>query len=188
MVRCLRPLVILALVLFATDGAVADEADLARFFGTYVGSADSVDMRSGATERRDMDVVVSAHKNGGFKIRWINVTRVNGRRDVPGIIRRVAEAIFEPAEDDRDLFVGVSAYSPFRTREQGEFVSGDPLRWAVVDGDEMHLYTFVVLEDGRYELQRYDRRLTDIGMEVIYNRFVDGVLRRVITGRTIRVE
>ena len=29
-----------------------------------------------------------------------------------------------------------------------------------------HVYSFVVLEDGSYELQVYDRALTDIGLDI----------------------
>ena len=184
-----RSCIVLAALLFVAVAGQRAAADsrLEPFFGTYVGSADSVDMRSGETEQRDMDVVVSSHKNGGFKIHWTNVTRVNGRRDVPGVIRRVADAVFEKAEG-HDYFVGVSDYSPFRTREAAELMSGDPLRWAVVDDEGMHLYNFVVLDDGRYEMQVYDRSLSDIGMDITYQRFVDGELRRLITGRTVRID
>jgi hypothetical protein len=45
-----------------------------------------------------------------------------------------------------------------------------------------------VLEDGRYELQVYDRILTDIGLDIVYQRFDDGELVRQIKGKTVRAE
>ena len=42
------------------------------------------------------------------------------------------------------------------------------------------------LEDGRYELQVYDRTLTDIGLDIKFQRIVDGEVMRQITGTTAR--
>ena len=50
----------------------------------------------------------------------------------------------------------------------------------------LHVYSFVVLEDGSYELQVYDRALTDIGLDIRFQRIVDGQLMREITGTTAR--
>jgi hypothetical protein len=65
---------------------------------------------------------------------------------------------------------------------------GHAVRWAGIDGDALHVYSFVVLEDGRYEFQLYDRILTDIGLAIEFRRFDDGALVRQIHGGTVRVE
>ena len=44
----------------------------------------------------------------------------------------------------------------------------------------------MVLEDGRYELQIYDRSLTDIGIDISFQRIVDGAVVRRIAGTTAR--
>ena len=90
--------------------------------------------------------------------------------------------------EDRSLFVEVEANNPFREREAKVPMRGHPVRWASIDGDTLHVYSFVVLEDGRYELQIYDRVLTDSGLEIIFRRFDDGELVRQIKGNTVRVE
>ncbi len=42
--------------------------------------------------------------------------------------------------------------------------------------------------DGTYELQAYERVLTEHGLDIDYRRILDGVVERRITGRTIRVD
>jgi hypothetical protein len=177
----------LALGLLTVLGASgkASAAELADFFGTYVGNAH--EMGDSEPMARDMDIVIEPFHDEGFQINWITVTKVDGRRDVPGVERTVQSVFFEPAED-RSLFVEVEADNPFRERETKLPMLGHPVRWASIDGDTLHVYSFVVLEDGRYELQIYDRVLTDSGLEIIFRRFDDGELVRQIKGNTVRVE
>ena len=59
---------------------------------------------------------------------------------------------------------------------------GDPVRWASLDGDRLHVYAFVVAEDGTYELQIYDRVLTEKGIDIEFQRIVDDEVLRRITG------
>jgi hypothetical protein len=132
-----------------------------------------------------MDIVIEPYKQGGFMINWVNVSLVDGKRAVPGVERRVQSVLFEPAQD-RGFFVEVAENNPFREREQTRPMRGDPVRWASLDDQGLHVYSFVVLEDGRYELQTYDRRLTDIGLDIKFQRIVDGEVLREITGTTAR--
>ena len=178
---------LLALGLLALAGAAekAFATDLGKFFGTYVGNAH--ELTDTEPMARDMDIVIEPYEDEGFQIHWITVTKVNGRRDVPGVERTVQSAFFEPAED-RSLFVEVEAKNPFREREAKAPMSGHAVRWASVDGDTLHVYSFVVLENGRYELQIYDRVLTDVGLDIVFRRFDDGELVRQIKGKTVRVE
>ena len=65
---------------------------------------------------------------------------------------------------------------------------GDPVRWASLDGRTLHAYSFVVAEDGTYELQVYDRVLTDKGIDIEFQRIVDDEVVRRIVGSTARAE
>jgi hypothetical protein len=170
----------------ASAGAAA--ASLEPFFGTYVGVAEVKDFRAdGDLAQRDMDIVIEPYKRGGFKIHWVNVSLVDGKRAMPGVERRVQTVLFEPAPD-RDFFVEVAETSPFRERGETRPMRGDPVRWASLDDQGLHVYSFVVLEDGSYELQVYDRTLTDIGLDIHFQRIVDGELMREITGTTARAD
>lgn len=182
--RC-APLVALALGVAATSGAATDEPD--RFFGAYVGVADVVDIQTAQREQRDMDIVIEPHGERGFQLRWINVTLVDGKRTLPGVERHVQHVLFEPA-DGRDLYVEVEEDSPFRERRQTNPMQGDPVRWAAIDGPRMHVYSFLVLEDGRYEMQIYNRVLTDEGIDIDFQRIVDGAAVKTITGTTVRAD
>ena len=167
--------------------APATAAELERFFGTYVGVAEVKDLEGGQTYRRDMDVVIEPYQRTGFRIRWINVTLVDGRRDVEGVKRRVQEVIFKPRGDD-GLFVAVPPQDPFREADPHEPLRGDAVRWARIQGDHLHVYSFVVLPSGAYEIQDYDRELTDKGIDIEFRRVVDGELVREITGTTVRAD
>jgi hypothetical protein len=163
----------------------AASADLEPFYGAYVGVAMVEDLRTGETQQRDMDIVIEPYQEDGLMIHWVNVTLVDGRRDVPGVQRRVQTVLFEPA-DDREHYVEVAAANPFRERETTRPMRGDPVRWATVDGPRFHVYSFVVLEDGSYEMQIYDRVLTDKGIDIRFQRIVDGEVVRQIEGTTVR--
>jgi hypothetical protein len=162
-------------------------AGLEPLFGTYVGVAEVEDLATGERRQRDMDIVIEPYKQGGFKIQWVNVTLVDGQRAVPGVERRVQTVLFEPAEN-HDFFVEVQENNPFRERGETRPMRGDPVRWASLDDQGLHVYAFVVLEDGRYELQIYDRTITDVGIDIRFQRIVDGELVRRIVGTTARAK
>ncbi len=177
----------LALVwLLPGAGLCANPGDLKPFFGTYVGVA-KVEDASGEVHQRDMDIVIQPYQQDGFRIDWINVTLVDGRRDLPGVERRVQTALFEPVAG-RDMYVEVEAENVFQERAETQPMRGDPVRWASLDGPRLHVYAFEVLEDGTYELQIYDRVLTEKGIDIAFQRIVDGELMRRISGTTARAQ
>jgi hypothetical protein len=166
---------------------LAASDDLKPFFGAYVGVADVEDPRTGVTQQRDMDIVIEPFHEDGFRIHWVNVTLVDGRRDLPGVKRRIQTVLFEPS-DERDFFVEVEADNPFREAGSTMPMRGDPVRWATITDGRMHVYSFVVLEDGRYEMQVYDRLLTAKGIDIRFQRILDGEIVRRIKGTTVRAE
>ena len=177
-----------ALLLAAAEGrAHAAAGDLQEFYGTYVGTAEVRDLTTGETGERHLDIVIEPREPSGFRLHWVSVSLVDGRRDVPGVERRVQSVLFAPAEES-DFFVEVQEESPFRERGQTLPMRGDPVRWAYLDGDTLHVASFVVLEDGRYELQLYERTLTPTGLDIEFQRLVDGVLLTRIVGHTVRAD
>jgi hypothetical protein len=168
---------------FAADPAPT----LKPMLGVYLGRATVKDLDTRATEERDIDVEVTPFDRDGFRIRWVNVTLVDGRRNLPGVKRRVSELTFKPAKG-RNFFVEVPQASVFAEREEVQPMGGDPVRWAVQDAAGLHIHSFVILRDGRYELQTYSRKRTDTGIVLHYERVVDGRLVRTIDGQAVRVE
>ncbi|MDH3659754.1 MAG: hypothetical protein OEU92_06960 [Alphaproteobacteria bacterium] len=161
--------------------------DLLPFHGSYVGHATVEDLTTGERHQRDLDIVVSPYRRHGLRIDWVTVRLVDGRRDVPGVKRWSQTALFEPA-DGSGFLVEVGKSDLFRESRATVPIQGDPVRWSRVDGDVLHICTFVVLEDGRYELQVYRRILTDIGMNIHFERIVDGEVVRRVTGQTARAD
>lgn len=184
-----RPLALLAmwvtLAMVCSDWRPALANDLSSFVGSYVGRATVVDVVSGKEQLRDLDIVVIPHGAEGLRIDWTTVGLVDGRRDVPGVKRWSQRALFEPT-DDGGYMIEVGDADLFREREATVPIKGDPVRWTRLDGETLHTYSFVVLEDGRYELQHYQRILTDIGMDIRFERVIDGETVRRVSGRTAR--
>jgi hypothetical protein len=177
-----------ASALVAPPAPAADPAPSLRpMMGVYLGRATVQDLDTRATEERDIDVEVTPYDRDGFRIRWVNVTLVDGRRNVPGVQRRVNELAFKPAKG-RGFFVEVPQRNVFAEREEVQAMGGDPVRWAVHDAAGLHVYSFMIRADGRYELQTYARRRTAAGIELHYERVVDGKLVRTIDGQAVRVE
>ena len=160
---------------------------LERFAGTYVGVADETGAEDPSRSRRDIDLVISLEAYGALRIAWSNVTLVNGRRDVPGVERRVDEVRLVPAPD-RDFYLARQAYDPFTERRQPDPLGGDALRWATVTGDTLRTYSLAILDDGTYELQTYDRTLTPDGIRLDWRRSVDGQVVRQATGHAVRAQ
>lgn len=160
-------------------------ATLEEYFGAYVGVATVEGNETRKPEQRDIDIVILPYKKKGFQIQWTTVSRVDGRRDVPGVKRRVNKVLFIPGKR-KCCYVQVGEYDPFREREALRPMLGEPVRWALLDQNGLQIYSFAVLEDGRYELQAYNRRLTGEGIDLLYERIEDGVVKRRITGHTVR--
>ncbi len=177
----------LAIFLALGLAAPAAAAALGDFFGSYVGVAEVRDAADRVVETRHMDIEITAFRRTGFRIRWVNVTLVDGRRDLPGVERRVAEVTFEP-KGRAGFFVEAQSVSPFARREEIAPLAGDPVRWAKLDDAGLHVFSFVVLPNGRYELQTYTRQLTDAGLDLFFERVVDGDTLRRIDGRTVRTD
>lgn len=176
----------LLLLLAALPWPLAAQS-LDSYFGSFVGRAEVRDGAAGLVETRDIDIEISAFRRGGFRLRWTNVTLVDGRRDVPGVRRRVNEVVFE-RRDGGGLFVEAPAANPFQRQEEIVPMAGDPLRWAKLDARGLHVFSFAVLDDGRYELQTYTRRLEGDGLALTFERVVDGTTLRRIDGWAVRAD
>ena len=179
--------VAVSLLVYHGFGRVVLANDLSPFLGSYVGRATVEDLITGEQQERDLDITVAPYRTHGLRIDWIWITvgLVDGRRDVPGVKRWSQTAIFEP-RDGNAFMVEVGKSDVFRERQATSPIEGDPVRWTRVDGNILHTFSFMVLEDGRYELQFYQRILTDVGMDIRFERVVDGEIIRRVTGRTAR--
>jgi hypothetical protein len=180
-----RTVLLLNLAAATPAFAVDPDADLRRFFGIYVGRAEKVVLDDQVRVERDIDLIISPKGEDGLLLTWTNVTLVNGRRDVPGVQRRTDEMWLVPAPG-RGFYHARAAYDPFSETRRLDAIVGDPVRWGNVSDDSLQVYSFVILDDGRYELQIYIRALTSDGLSLDWKRYMDGELVAHMTGNLVR--
>ncbi len=183
-----RPLLaVMALLVLVAVRPAAAAGGLERLFGVWVGYATVYDAAGREVERRELDVVIRRFARRGFRIRWTSLRLVGGRRDVPGVVWRESAVAFVPAQRG-GYFVEAPRFDPFRRRPRDEEpVEGRPLRWAVAEDHGLFVYSFQILEDGRFELQHYRRWLEAGRLRLRYERIVDGRVVKRIEGSAIRV-
>jgi len=165
----------------------AEPAGMKGLLGVFVGRAEEQNAADGSPEQRDIDMEITPYQDEGLKVRWTNVTLVDGRRDLPGVKRRHDEIVLAPAPD-RSFFLAGVGYDPFKDRDEPNPIQGDPLRWSVVADQSLAIYSFMILEDGRYELQVSRRDPLPDGIKLDFERIVDGEVARRLTGRAVRAE
>lgn len=185
-----RALLLLAALGMAATGAppaaLADDP-VDPFVGTYVGSATTYDADGTVEDQRDIDMTIAKGQRGALTISWVAVTLVDGRRDVPGVDRDEVSLTLVPT-DRPGVYIEETRTSLFERRALPDPLQGDPIRWAAIDGDRMGVYSMVIYDDGRYELQAYTRTLTEIGLDIGFRRIDDGIVVRRVEGRAVRVD
>jgi hypothetical protein len=175
-----------ALILFILPGtALAQPEEAEPFFGIYVGNAEVYDGDGNLLEQRDIDIEIAPGERSSLVITWINVSLVDGRRDVPGVERRLQRLTMV---EDGDILVEDTRGSLFSGTRDIDTMEGDAIRWGRFQDSSLDVFAIGVLEDGRYRLHSYERRLTEEGLELEFNAWDDGVLVRRITGYAVRVE
>jgi hypothetical protein len=173
---------VLASISFGDIALAQQNKALSDFYGVYVGRATA----TGADEIRDLDVIIEPNKRG-FSIDWSAVIRNGEKRAVRGVKRRSTQQAFQKSQKGK-YFEPIAAGSVFSVRKKRDIVGGDPVIWAHIHGETLSVHSLVILEDGTYELQIYDRVLTPLGMDVNFRRYDDGILTRVISGNLARTE
>ncbi|MEZ5823926.1 MAG: hypothetical protein R3C97_04045 [Geminicoccaceae bacterium] len=182
-----RPLSVAASIAIAFCSQAVSAQSLDDYHGAFVGEAAVVDPQAGTEAVRDIDIVIGKPDRGDLRIDWVNVDRVDGRRDVPGVKRRAGSLVFDQV-DGGDYLVENRGYDPFHERDELAPIEGDPLRWGYLGDDGLRIFSFVILDDGSYELQTYVRRLDGDRLELDFVRIVDGEVQRRITGRAQRAK
>lgn len=182
-------LALVAVLLFgpAPSQPRAEPPGVEQLLGTFVGRAADDPALGRKNEQRDIIMEIEPYQQQGLRLRWNNVTLVDGRRDVPGVKFRRDEMILAPAPG-RSFFLAGVGYDPFALKKEPNALAGDPLRWGAVRGEALDVYSFVILEDGTYELQVSSRRPDGDGVRLEFERIVDGEVVRLMSGHTVRAD
>lgn len=163
----------------ATDAADTD-ATIAAFYGTYVGSA----RIKGEQEFRDLIVSIKPSRKG-FSVYTSTVIRTSSERATPGVKWRSETQNFIET-DMAHLYEPMLRESMFARRREPDIMGGDTLAWASIRGRTLGVFAMNILEDGHYELRVFERTLTDLGMDLRFTRYRDGIVVRELTGTLAR--
>lgn len=164
-------------MLGGTLSSMAKDLPISAFFGSYSGTglARNDDTDYFVLTIRDLDVTIKP-AGEGFKIDWTTVIREDSASGKPKIKRRSESITFKPSASRPGLYVAEGAGTP---------PDGRAL-WAHIDAQTLGVNSLIVLEDGDFELHRYDRTLTDLGMELDFLSFHQNGLARRVTGKLTR--
>jgi hypothetical protein len=177
--RWLGYFVSLLFVGFAALPATAAGSRIERFFGDYTGRSIQSSPGQGL-EARDLDVKISGHGKS-FVVDW---TTVIYRAQKP--TRKTYSVEFVPTDRD-GIFASAMHRDVFGHQEPLDPLKGEPYVWARLSGDTLTIFALLITDEGGYEIQTYDRTLTNDGLELRYTRDRDGKTLPPVTGSLKRL-
>ena len=166
----LRALIVLPLICLASTVLAAEPAD---FFGRYSGSAE-LETAEGGSVPRDMSVAIE-RAGDGFSVSWSSTSQ---RAD--GVQRRKSYTIpFQPTERP-GVYAAAMERNVFGHAVQLDPMKGEPYVWARIAGDTLSVFSLFVTADGGYEIQQFDRTLSEGGLELDFMRVRNGEPQRAV--------
>jgi hypothetical protein len=172
----LAALVFIALQVATASGVAAADAALAQFFGEYAGRA--VQAPNEALAPRDLGIKIGPHDKDGFSLDWTTV--IHG---ADGPKRQTYSINFAPLER-AGFFASAMRNDTFGHAEPLDPLKGDPYIWARIAGRTLTVHAMLITDDGGYEMQVYERTLTEggSGMSIKFTRNRDGRQLKTVTG------
>lgn len=141
-------------------------AEIERFVGTYVGTAD---FTSGTeTRQRDMSVTIDTAKDG-FSLTWTSVSYKDDGRTK----EKTYTIQFVPSSRE-NIYQSAMKTNLFGKAVPMDPLKGDPFVWARFEGDTFSVYSLFINEVGEYEIQEYHRTLVEGGLELVFLRVHNG--------------
>lgn len=177
MARLLRsalPYLTVFLFLFSPEIARAKDADeLQPFLGTFSGTANET--LEGENIPRRIWVRIAPEKRG-FSVEW----RTTREKDDSGTKRSRLKVVFVPtnrkgiygAAQQASMFGGVRPVDPLK---------GENFFWAYLKADTLRIYQILILADGGYMLQKYERKISGDTITFSFDRMHDGKRLKLIT-------
>ena len=170
--RFLLTLTLLGVLAFLHPGPAQAQppahAAVAEFAGSWVGRS-----QPGSDRQRATTVVIEPLKGNAFRIEWESF-----EADRAGeIVRRGDRLVFRPSRT-QGIWLADGKRGPF------EMLAA----WAFIADRSLVVSTAALRSDGRLERQLYRRTLTQDGMALAYQRFLDQDLDREIGAEFLRVK
>lgn len=165
-------------ILLAAFGAEAANLSIKAFEGKWQGSAVSESDISVHFRLTSRDIDVEIRPSGdGFDITWNTVQRQKGDPNNPREVLKSTSVAFRNV--GANLWAAATNGDPL--------ASGAPYVWATVRDRSLIISSLRIYADGRHELQIYRRTLSGTGMELEFERLVDGEQVRSVSGRLVKV-
>lgn len=163
---------VLLAFLLAFWGSIA-QADISRFVGTYEGSAEVISS-DGVARKRDMSVQI-VETRAGFRLTWTSTTY---RPD--GTAKDKTYTVEFVPSDRGSVFAAAMKRNVFGHDVQLDPMKGEPYVWSQITGDTFSVYSLFVAEDGGYEIQQFNRTLTEGGLDLEYKSVRNGDIQRTV--------
>lgn len=169
----LRLLWLICAVVFLAPGAMAHE--ISEFYGGYTGSVDVI-YADGDVDPRDMSVEITETRKG-FMVKWSSITeKDDGRRK-----EKTYEIEFTGSGRD-GIFAAAMQRNVFGHAVQHDPMKGRPYVWARIIGETLTVFSMFIHQNGDYEMQQYDRSLTDTGLHLVFTAHRNGQpIRELVT-------
>ncbi len=166
----------LAMAGLSTVSLAADFRPVEDFYGQYIGHA-----TSDAAVERDLSVTIGPTAKPGFFVNWTTVSHKK-----KGIKRKVYQIKFRTSERE-GIYSSAMRTNVFGGEVSLDPLNGDPFVWARIKGDTLTVHTLMIMEDGGYEMQIYNRSLNAQGLLLEYSRMRTGERMRQVTTQLVRV-
>jgi len=157
----------LCIAISGTVYSSQNQVDIKKFFGVFEGQ--TVDIKPGETRSRQVNVVIEAYGEDGFKVDWkIVMNKIDGRQKL-----RSSSIAFKPtirpgiytSAMQKDLFGNEVPLDP---------VAGDPFVWATLKKEVLRINRLIITDEGGFELQIFKRSLDKQGLTVQFSRYLEG--------------
>lgn len=152
------------------------------FYGAYAGRGVASSSNGGQTNR-DLSVEIQPDKQGkGFIVRWSTVTH---RKD--GKQKRKAYRIRFVPSGSENVYSSAMRINLFGRAVPLDPLKGDPYVWAVISGKTLKVYALIVTDEFGYEMQTYERTLTQEGLDLKFSGVRDGERLRDVRAQLVRL-
>ena len=169
---------LLGMPLIPIAGLAQESGPITAFYGQWQGSglSQTSDSAYFGMTARDFDVTLRP-AGTGFSVEWTTVLRQGGDPNNPDVRRKSSRLTFVP-----DPKPGL-----YRASDAKDPLSGTDYAWARLDGRSLTVYVMKIDDDGRFNVQIYDRSLNELGMELRYTRIRDAEASRTVKGKLVKV-
>lgn len=147
------------------------------FLGHYKGHA-LLDQNKGE-QQRDLHVTITA-VDQGFRLQWETVSYYQKK------VKTKQYSIVFKASGRANIFRSAMKKNLFGAPQPLDPMKGEPYIWARFKDRTMTVYALLITDDGGYEFQVYDRRLTRDGIQLTFRRIRDNKILKIISAHLLR--